>query len=101
MSQVATQAAAAPSYVDCCKDCEVHLIAAERELSAFVKAIDLLFGKVESLRAAEYWLTLADSAEIPMTDRCPNWRGITVQAADRFASTIVQGAGHIRLKEET
>lgn len=101
MSQIATQPAAAPSHLDCCKAYEVQRIAAERELSAFVKAVEVLYGRVESLRATEYWLALAEGADVPLVDGYPVWRDITIQAANLFASTIVQAARHSRLQEDT
>jgi hypothetical protein len=89
-----------PIHVASCKECGRHFIAAEREMSAFVKALDLLFGRVESLRAEAYWLALAESADVPLVDGYPAWRNITILAADRFASTIVKVANQRGSKEE-
>jgi hypothetical protein len=70
----------------CCARCEEQIVAATRELGAFVMAIGALFGKVEAARATEYWILLAESQEGPFADGYPDWRQITVAAASRLAS---------------
>jgi hypothetical protein len=69
-------------------------------MCAFVNAVNLLFGRVESLRAGEYWLAFAESIDVPLIDGYPVWRDITIQAADRLASTIARVPDQRQLKEE-
>jgi len=100
LDQFPARCAADPGHASSCQECGRHFIAAEREMCAFVKAVDLLFGRVESLSAEDYWLALAESADVPLIDGYPVWSDITIQAADRFASTIVRVADRRRFKEE-
>ena len=62
-----------------------HLNAAERELSAFVAAVAKLFGQAAADRAAECWVALAESVELPPVEGCLNWRRITIRAASHMA----------------
>jgi hypothetical protein len=96
LNQFPARCAANPSHVASCQECGRHLIASEREMCAFVKAVDLLFGKVESLRAGEYWLALAESSDVSLIDGYPVWRDITIQAAYRLASQIIRVVDHRR-----
>ena len=72
------------NHACCCETCESQFVAAKRELSAFVQAVYRSFGRRESLRAAEYWLALVESPRTPLIDGYPNWRNVTIEAADRL-----------------
>jgi|ERR1035437_3805900 hypothetical protein len=68
------------------ENCERQFAAARRELAAFVEAIRTRFGSVEAAHAAEYWVRLAESEEVPLVDGYPDWRHITVAAASQLAT---------------
>jgi hypothetical protein len=67
----------------CCGD-EQH-IAAERELSALVKAARILFGDAEADRVAEDWIEFAENWGLPLVDGHPQWRRLTAAAIQRLA----------------
>ena len=64
------------------------LAAGERELSAFVAAVNELFGAEQARQAAENWMEelgwMDWSCENPATD----WRRITITAAARLVSRV-------------
>ena len=96
LDQFPAPCAAAPTHVGSCRECGRQFIAAKREMCAFVKAVDLLFGRAESLRAEEYWLAFAESEDVSLIDGYPVWRDITIQAAYRLASQIIRVVDHRR-----
>jgi hypothetical protein len=82
----------------CCAKCRDEVIAAEKEMGAFVIAVRDLYGKLEASRAAEDWVELAEDIEGPLIDGYPNWRHITVAAASQLAKrrTLDQNPAHDR-----
>lgn len=68
-----------------CAD-QIHL--AERELSAFVRAVTQLYGSEEAKLAAEDWLDESELMDSPprLTDR--NWRAVTIAASARLANQL-------------
>lgn len=68
-----------------CAD-QMHL--AERELSAFVRAVTQLYGSEEAKLAAEDWLDESELMDSPprLTDR--NWRAVTIAASARLANQL-------------
>ena len=74
-----------PEDAPCCKRCESQLIAAKRELGAFLMAVCALFGKAKAVRAADHWIALAESMEAPLVGGYPNRRDITFAAASQLA----------------
>lgn len=68
----------------------VILATAERELAAFISAVDKLFGPAVTPIAAEYWMEELNRVDwsLPRTD--PNWRSITIAAAARLAEDDVE-----------
>ena len=69
--------------------CEDQINMAERELSAFIRAVKELFGPEQARLAAEDWL---DESELLMD--CPalatnrDWRAVTVAASARLADRV-------------
>ena len=60
---------------------------AERELSAFFRAVTKLFGSEQAEMSAEDWLIeLSESDGLPSSIR--EWRGITAKASSRLASRV-------------
>ena len=67
-----------------CRDFETT---AERELSAFFRAVTKLFGSEQAEMSAEDWLIeLSESDSPPSSIR--EWRGITAKASSRLASRV-------------
>jgi hypothetical protein len=66
-------------------DCRVLILEAERELGAFLSAVESMFGSQEVKRAAENWLEVLESDVACVDDATPNFRNITIQAASRLA----------------
>jgi hypothetical protein len=59
---------------------------AERELSAFIRAVTQLFGPEEARVAAEDWLDESESMDSPPRSTSADWRAVTVTAAARLAN---------------
>lgn len=74
-----------PEDAHCCERCESQLIAAKREMGAFLTAVCALFGEAEAVRAADHWIAFAESMEAPLVGGYPNWRVITFAAASQLA----------------
>jgi len=68
-------------------DCADLMTMAERELSAFFKAVSQLFGSQQAERSAEDWLNeLIEIDDLPASTR--EWRMITAKASTRLASRV-------------
>jgi hypothetical protein len=81
--------------------CEKQIQIAERELSAFISAVEELHGPAQAQLSAEDWLD-----ELELMDGKPkfanrHWRGVTIAAAARLADRLSAGrhdssfAGHV------
>jgi len=66
-------------------NCARQFAAAQREMGAFVGAIRRLYEEADAMHAAECWIRLAESEEVPLVDGYPDWRHITVMAASQVA----------------
>jgi len=75
-------APAAPINDDVCRR---QLQEAEREIGAYFRAVAELFGAGAAARAAECWIDLLETTDLPVFDGLRNWREITVLAASRLA----------------
>jgi len=64
--------------------CRDFATMAERELSAFFRAVTKLFGSEQAEMSAEDWLSESDG--LPSSIR--EWRGITAKASSRLASRV-------------
>jgi hypothetical protein len=63
-------------------------VAAERELSAFVGAVNDLFDAEQARQAAESWMEELVSMDWPGEDPATDWRRVTIAAATRLASRV-------------
>ena len=68
---------------------------AERELGAFMTAVTELYGPEEGRISAKDWLDELDSMDGMPGSTAREWRLITIAAAARLASRLVE-AGHFR-----
>jgi hypothetical protein len=77
--------------------CEEQIKMAERELSAFIRAVDELFGAEQARLSTEDWLD-----ELALRDVLPratsrDWRAVTVAASARLANRGTSARNHRRL----
>jgi signal transduction histidine kinase len=68
------------------------LVTAERELAAFVSAVNQLYGYELAGRAAEYWLKQLEETELRSQYIRSNWRQITIATAARLANIIASNS---------
>ena len=60
------------------------LILAEKELSAFIRAVDKLFGAEQARQSALDWIEELAHIDWPSGESIPNWRRATVGASARL-----------------
>ncbi len=65
---------------------QMHL--AERELSAFIRAVTQQFGPEQARIATEDWLEEAELLDTPPQSTARDWRAVTVAASARLACRI-------------
>jgi hypothetical protein len=63
---------------------EQHLALAERALSAFVTAVNQLFGAEQASRAADSWIEELERTDWPSEAPVIDWRKVTIAAAGRL-----------------
>lgn len=65
---------------------------AERELAAFVRAVEERFGDVQARQSIEDWMEQLESMHWPEGGGDPDWRLLTIAASARLAARVnVQG----------
>jgi predicted LPLAT superfamily acyltransferase len=62
---------------------------AETELAAFYEVVFRQYGSKEARRAAQDWIEELETMERPAAWALPNWRHVTIAAADCLASRII------------
>jgi hypothetical protein len=60
------------------------LILAEKELSAFISAVEKLFGAEPARQSALDWIEELELMDWPLGDAIPDWRRATVAASVRL-----------------
>jgi hypothetical protein len=60
------------------------LILAEKELSAFIRAVEKLFGAEQARQSALDWIEELELVDWPLRDAIPDWRRATVAASVRL-----------------
>jgi hypothetical protein len=68
--------------------CAHQIQIAERELSAFIRAVTQLFGPEEAKLSAEDWLNESESVDRSPVSTGRDWRSVTVAASARLANRI-------------
>ena len=79
------------------------LVLAEKELSAFIRAVQKLFGAEQARQSALDWIEELERMDWPSGDSIPDWRQATVVASARLAlwgPAIPIGAGKDLAPEE-
>ena len=72
------------------------LVLAEKELSAFIRAVQKLFGAEQARQSALHWIEELELMDWPSGESIPDWRRATVVASARLAlwgPAIPIGAG--------
>src|SRR5258708_18086083 len=73
------------------------LVLAEKELSAFIGAVQKLFGAEQARQSALHWIEELERMDWPTPESIPDWRQATVVASARLAlwgPAIPIGAGN-------
>ena len=61
-----------------------HLALAERELSAFIIAVNQLFGAEQASQAGHIWIEELERTDWPSEPPVIDWRKVTIMAAGRL-----------------
>src|SRR5580693_6244322 len=69
------------------------LILAEKELSAFIGAVDKLFGAEQACQSALDWIEELGRMDWPSGESTPDWRRATVSASARLG-ILLSDSGH-------
>ena len=65
------------------------MLTAERELASFYEAIEKSYGPKEARKAARDWIDEVATMDWPVDGVLPNWRRVSIVAADCLASRII------------
>jgi len=68
--------------------CEGQIKMAERELSAFIRAVTELFGPEHARLSTEDWLDESELKDRPSRATSRDWRAVTVAASARLANRV-------------
>ena len=74
------------SETDRCIELDDFLILAEKELSAFITAVDKLFGAAQARQSALHWIEELEIMDWPFGETIPAWRRATLGASARLGS---------------
>jgi hypothetical protein len=66
------------------------LMTAERELAAFYKAVARTYGPEEARRAVYDWIEEVEAMAWLAEGTIPNWRRVSIVAADCLASRVIE-----------
>jgi hypothetical protein len=72
----------------CDSTCAGQMHFAERELSAFIRAVTQLFGFGEAKLSAEDWLDQLEIMDDPPRSTSRNWRAVTIAASAKLANRL-------------
>ena len=80
------------------KDVNYLFPLAEKELSAFVHAVDQLFGSEQAQRSALDWIHEMEVMNWPDGEAIPNWRKATIRASTQLGPCIPSICDRVRRK---
>lgn len=66
------------------------MLTAERELASFYEAIEKRYGPKEARKAAYDWIDEIATMDWPVDGILPDWRRVSIIAADCMASRIIE-----------
>jgi hypothetical protein len=78
----------------CNSTCENQINMAERELSAFIRAVTELFGPEQARLSTEDWLDQSELMDSPYTATGKEWRAVTIAASARLANRETLARDH-------
>jgi hypothetical protein len=81
--------------------CEDQINSAERELSAFIRAVTELFGPEQARLSTEDWLDELELKDMPPRPSSRDWRAVTVAASARLANRRTPARHHRVLAAST
>ncbi len=81
--------------------CEDQINMAERELSAFIRAVTELFGPEQAKLSTEDWLDESELMDSPPRATSRDWRVVTVAASARLANRGTLARDHRTLAKST
>ena len=73
---------------DCLEISDRLLPRAQRELGAFARAVNKLFGSAHAGQSIEAWVEEFESIDWPVGGAIPDWRLVTIAAAARLAARL-------------
>jgi|HubBroStandDraft_1064217.scaffolds.fasta_scaffold39426_2 hypothetical protein len=68
---------------------EALLAMAEKELSAFARAVKDCFGPGEARHGFDCWMQELEAIDWPISGTTPDWRRVTIAAATRLAPRLM------------
>jgi hypothetical protein len=71
------------------------MLTAEKELAAFYEAIEKRYGSKEARKAAYDWIAEMATMDWPIDGALPNWRRVSIVAADCLASRVIEYSPHL------
>jgi len=80
----------------CVQLADGFLVLAEKELSAFIHAVDKLFGPGQARQSSLHWIEELELMDWPSGESTPDWRRATVGASARLGA-LVSGSGEPEL----
>jgi len=72
----------------CVQLADRFLVLAEKELWAFISAVETLFGAGQARQSALDWIEDLELMEWPLGDAIPDWRRATVAASARIGALM-------------
>jgi len=78
----------------CNSTCEDQINMAERELSAFIRAVTELFGPEQARLSTEDWLDESGLMDCAPRSTSRDWRAVTVAASARLANRGTSARDH-------
>ena len=85
----------------CNSTCEDQINMAERELSAFIRAVTELFGPEQAGLSTEDWLDESELMDSPHGGTRKDWRAVTIAASARLANRGTPARDHRTLAAST
>ena len=85
----------------CNSTCEEQINMAERELSAFIRAVTELFGPEQARLSTQDWLDESALVDRPPPATSRDWRAVTVAASARLAIRATPARDHRTLAAST
>ena len=77
------------SKIDDCVEFSHHLLPeAEKELEAFARAVNKLFGSARVGQSIQDWVEEFEFLDWPAGGAIPDWRRVTIAAAARLAGRV-------------